>query len=237
MNTGIQDAYNLGWKLGLAVRRRGSAGLLDSYDAERRPVGASVLAQTGRLLRTASLANPVGRFLRDTVMGLLLQRARVQRTLTRQLSQLAVAYPGSPIVMSSWRHAHQGVGAGERAPDGPIVDGTTSRRLTLFEALRGTGHVLLGFGAGDEQGPLIEAAAAVRARSPDDLSVLLVAPGDGPPPRGFSHRDPGGRLHGRYGASAPSLYMIRPDGYVGLACRPPDPVAVGRYLGRVFRGD
>jgi len=62
-------------------------------------------------------------------------------------------------------------------------------------------------------------------------------PGEGALPAGFSHHDPGGKLHGRYGASSPSLYCIRPDGYIGLACRPPDIVAVGRYFARIFRSD
>jgi 2-polyprenyl-6-methoxyphenol hydroxylase-like FAD-dependent oxidoreductase len=237
MNTGIQDAYNLAWKLALAVRGVSARGLLDSYDAERRPVGAHVLAQTGRMLRTAQVANPLARFLRDSAISLLMQRGRVQRTVTGQLSQLAVEYTGSPIVMTSWHHAHQGLHAGERAPDGPVVDARDGSRTTLFEAMRGTGHVLLGFGAGEESGPLQQAVEAAAERHGKDVRTLLVMPGEGGPPAGFSHNDPGGRLHGRYGASAPSLYCIRPDGYIGLACRPPDIVAVGRYFARIFRSD
>ena len=237
MNTGIQDAYNLAWKLALAVGEAGARGLLDSYDAERRPVGAQVLAQTGRMLRTAQVANPLGRFLRDSAISLLMARRRVQKSITRQLSQLALEYGGSPIVMTSWHHAHQGLQAGQRAPDGPVVDARDGARTTLFEAMRGTGHVLLGFGAGDETGPLLQAAEAAVERHGSHVRALLVMPGEERPPAGFSHVDPGGKLHGLYGASAPSLYCIRPDGYVGLACRPPDIVAVGRYFARIFRSD
>lgn len=237
MNTGIQDAYNLAWKLALAVGDIGGRGLLDSYDAERRPVGAQVLAQTGRMLRTAQVANPIGRFLRDSAIGLLMQRRRMQRTITGQLSQLAVAYDDSPIVMTSWHHAHHGLHAGQRAPDGPVVEARSGTRTTLFETMRGTGHVLLGFSAGDETGPLLQAVEAALERHGDHVRAVLVMPGEGIPPAGFSHVDPGGKLHGRYGASAPSLYCIRPDGYVGLACRPPDIGAVGRYFARIFRSD
>lgn len=237
MNTGIQDAYNLAWKLALAVRGLAARGLLDSYDAERRPVGAQVLAQTGRMLRLAQTANPLARFLRDSAISLLMQRGRVQKTITRQLSQLAVEYGGSPIAMTSWHHAHQGLQAGERARDGAVVDARDGRRTSLFEAMRGTGHILLGFGAGEETGPLQQAVGAVLERHGEHVTALLVMPGEGSLPAGFSHRDPGGRLHGRYGASAPSLYCIRPDGYVGMACRPPDMVAVGRYFARIFRSD
>ena len=237
MNTGIQDAYNLAWKLALAVRGVAARGLLDSYDAERRPVGALVLAQTGRMLRMAQIANPVARFLRDSVLGLLMQRRRVQRTMTRQLSQLAIDYTDGPLAMTSWHHAHHGLQAGERAPDGPVVETASGRRTTLFEAMRGTGHIMLGFSAGEESGPLQQAVEAALARHGKEVTALLVAPGEGGEPGGFSHHDPSGKLHGRYGASAPSLYCIRPDGYIGLACRPPDMVAVGRYFARIFRSD
>lgn len=237
MNTGIQDAYNLAWKLGLAVKGRAAPGLLDSYDAERRPVGALVLAQSGRLLRMASIHNPVARFLRDTAMGLLMQRSRMQKTMTRQLSQLAIDYVEGPLGVTSWHHAHAGLKAGERAPDGPMVDPVDGRPTTLFDGLRGTGHVLLGFGAGEEDGPLCQVAEAVLQRHGEDVRAIMVSPGDGALPPGFTHRDPGGRLHGRYGASAPSLYAIRPDGYIGLACRPPDLTAAARYFGRILRSD
>jgi len=234
MNTGIQDAYNLAWKLALAARGEAAPGLLSSYDAERRPVGALVLSQTGRMLRMAGLANPLARLLRNAAFRLLARRGRVQRGLTRQLSQLAIGYPDSPVVLTSWHHAHHGLRAGERAPDGPVTD-ADGRRTTLFELLRGTDHVLLGFSAGADTGPLLQAVEATLARHGAHVRAVMVAAGDGPPPRGFTHRDPGGRLHGRYGASAPSLYAIRPDGYIGLACRPPDIVAAGRYFGRIMK--
>src|SRR5262249_56217993 len=69
MNTGMQDAWNLAWKLALVQAGAGRPGpLLDSYSQERSRVGATVLRQAGRMTWAATLRNPVGRVVRDPLV-------------------------------------------------------------------------------------------------------------------------------------------------------------------------
>lgn len=98
MNTGMQDAMNLAWKLALVSRGIATAAaLLDSYDLERRPVGAQVIAASGRMTRMATLANPILEHLRDVAVHLLLGLAPVQRAMTGQMAEVSIGYPNSPL--------------------------------------------------------------------------------------------------------------------------------------------
>ncbi|MFJ6212003.1 FAD-dependent monooxygenase [Streptomyces sp. NPDC092296] len=134
MNTGLQDAVNLGWKLAAAVHGHAPAGLLDSYHAERHPVGRKVLRSSGALIRFA-LAGSTAAGAPITALVRLGSHLRpVTRRATRQVSGIGIAYPAP-------RGAHPLTG--RRVPDlrltGP--DGTPQR---LYEALRTGRSVLVG---------------------------------------------------------------------------------------------
>ena len=97
MNTGMQDAVNLAWKLALVVRGRAVPALLDSYGAERAAVARRVIAEAGRLTRVGLLKGPLAQALRDHAAHRLLGLAAVQDLATHRLSELSVGYPGSPL--------------------------------------------------------------------------------------------------------------------------------------------
>ncbi|MFI9163369.1 FAD-dependent monooxygenase [Kitasatospora aureofaciens] len=127
MNTGTQDAYNLGWKLA-AVLKGADPALLDTYEDERRPVARAVLDDS-----TARL----GAVMRATRHN---DGPRAQRGLTDEhTTGLAIAYPDSALT-----HDPE---AGRRAPDAPCTDATTGRPTRLFDLLRGPHWTLLAFGA------------------------------------------------------------------------------------------
>ncbi|AMV37332.1 FAD-dependent monooxygenase [Planctomyces sp. SH-PL62] len=98
MNTGVQDAANLAWKLAMTIRGQGPESLLESYDAERRPVGEGVLKGTDWVMRLIAARNPLTRALRDATVASLGRLEAVRRRLSRELSELAVSYRRSPIV-------------------------------------------------------------------------------------------------------------------------------------------
>jgi 2-polyprenyl-6-methoxyphenol hydroxylase-like FAD-dependent oxidoreductase len=129
MNTGLQDAANLGWKLAAAVHGWAPPGLLDSYHAERYPVGRMVLRNSGALVRLAMLGPRPLCAARDLLGRAVTGIRPLTRRVAGMLSGLSIAYPAPP-------GAHPLTG--RRAPDVPLADG---RRL--YEALRDGRFVLV----------------------------------------------------------------------------------------------
>ncbi len=98
MNTGLQDAWNLAWKLDLALRGHAGEALLDSYGAERLPVIRSVIAMTDLMTRAMGTPSRVAQALRDAIIPMVSRLAPFQHAFVERLSELDVAYGGSPIV-------------------------------------------------------------------------------------------------------------------------------------------
>ncbi|RXS83655.1 pentachlorophenol monooxygenase [Streptomyces sp. TM32] len=122
LNTSVQDAYNLGWKLGQVLRYGAPDSLLDSYGTERRPIAAHILDTSTRLHRSGSLRRG------------------------RDLHQLDLGYPDSPLTRELRTALAEGTPvAGDRAPDAPCrtADGRPTR---LFDAFRGPHFTLLALG-------------------------------------------------------------------------------------------
>lgn len=138
LNTSLQDAYNLGWKLA-AVLSGAPDSLLESYEAERRPVAAEVLGLSTRLLDDAKSG------------------ARMRRG--RETHQLDIGYPASPLSMDGLER-EEGVMAGDRAPDAPCR-GADGRTVRLFELFEGPHWTLLGFEPGVSPSPTLRAEARV----------------------------------------------------------------------------
>jgi 2-polyprenyl-6-methoxyphenol hydroxylase-like FAD-dependent oxidoreductase len=135
MNTGIQDAYNLGWKLA-AVLTGADATLLDTYQAERMPIARTVLNDSTSRLHMLMRAAGAG------------DGQSAQRGLTDDFTTgLTIAYPGSPLT----RPGPAGrVRAGDRAPDAPDRD-ADGRPIRLFDIFRGPHWTLLAFGVAPQR--------------------------------------------------------------------------------------
>lgn len=131
MNTGLQDAANLGWKLAAVLRGGAPGGLLDSYEAERHPVGRTVLRSSGALLRLAMADRPAELALRRLVT----LAGRVPPVSDRALGSIT----GLGISYGAERGAHPLVG--RRAPDVRLAPSGGPARL--YEALRGGRFVLI----------------------------------------------------------------------------------------------
>lgn len=98
MNTGLHDVWNLIWKLDLFLKGRGKQKLLDSYSSERLPVIKSVIETTDRLTKVMGTPHKFAQALRDTVIPIVSRLAPFQHAFVQRLSELGIAYGGSPIV-------------------------------------------------------------------------------------------------------------------------------------------
>jgi hypothetical protein len=221
LNTGVQDAYNLAWKLALDVKGRASAGLLASYDAERRAVGLQLVERTtDRMRRT--LAGDAG-----------------EHSPLRDDSQLFLNYRQSPIVLPD--AAPAGLQAGDRAPDVLGLRRSHVRHEErLFDLLRGPRHALIFYTdyprAELECRRFLErmapAAASLDARMfaivhPDCSLPIL----EGLPTFVDSRNDFARHFGGRSGA----VDIIRPDGYLGCRATLASPDLVEAYAARIVR--
>ncbi|WP_432146287.1 FAD-dependent monooxygenase [Streptomyces sp. bgisy084] len=221
MNTGIQDAYNLAWKVALAVRSAASDGLLGSYDTERRPVGEEVVRRTVRHAGSGVQADPDD-----------------PSTVIRREAQLLVGYRGSPIVGTD-RQPPGGPAAGDRAPD---CDGLRHDLTTfpsrLFDLLRGPDHTLLLYADDEAQlAPYDEVVASARRGAQGQLSAWVVAAPhlrtDGLAlPVVHDGLDAFRRMYGARGGEG---FLIRPDGYLGLREAPVSAPGLTAHLALTFR--
>ena len=174
MNTGMQDAFNLAWKLALVERGAAAESLLDSYSIERSAIGDQVLRSTGRMTRVAMLQNPLLRKLRDGVAGTLGRLPAIQQRLVDQLTELDLRYQHSPLNETP-RGAASHPAAGTRAPDVTLRDGR------LHTLLCGGRFVLLSVGVAapditaDLQ-QLVSTAVAPQAEGYDRGHHFLVRP-------------------------------------------------------------
>ena len=135
MNTGMQDVFNLAWKLALVHSGKAAPALLDSYSPERSAIGDQVLSSTGRMTRVALLHNPLLRELRDLAVGTLSRLPAIQQRLVDQLTELDLHYAHSPLSATPHGASAQPA-AGERAPDVAVG-------ATRLHALLGEGRFVL----------------------------------------------------------------------------------------------
>jgi len=226
MNTGVQDAYNLGWKLALAVHGSAADGLLDTYHVERHPVGEEV----------------VGRTVLAALAGIGAGEADMQTALARE-AQLLVGYPDSPIV---GQHIADGALAdgpvpGQRAPDARgLAQDTVGYPIRVHDLLRHTGHTLLLWAGNPE---MVETqrqlAAQIHQQLADHLRshVIVAASASLADASGPVFRDATGGFAAAYatGDTEAAAHLIRPDGYIGFRASKPTADALLAHLRRVLR--
>lgn len=251
MNTGIQDAANLAWKLALVHARQANEKLLDTYDAERRPVGRRLLQATGAMSQVLLLRHPVADKLRAWTASLMTSLDVVQGKLRNSVSELGIHYRSSPIVAEhrggDWRSTlaswwDSGPRAGDRAPDAAGLRSAEGKELQLFGLLSGTRHVLLLLASGEGDQPAARVGqqrlASVSERYRAVLDRYTVLPPDGQTIVATHDSsvivDARGELQRAYGARNEVLLLLRPDGYIAYRSEPADPEKLEAYLATIF---
>jgi 2-polyprenyl-6-methoxyphenol hydroxylase-like FAD-dependent oxidoreductase len=234
MNTGMQDAFNLGWKLAIAARGAAAPGLLDSYHAERHPVAAQVIEETTKLTEMGTLSRPYERILRDYLLHFATGIAPLRREAATKMEETDVGYRGSAIVGPA--HHHRGPRPGQAAPDVAGLSSGPSLHQVLYE---GGEHTLLWIvrDRSEIDGDHVRQSAAAFPQPAAVRQVVVAAEEAVELPVDVSIPDPEGRVARRYGVGGRGeLFVIRPDGYVGTRAQIDDAGRVVRdYLHRLYR--
>jgi 2-polyprenyl-6-methoxyphenol hydroxylase-like FAD-dependent oxidoreductase len=241
MNTGIQDALNLAWKLSLIVQGRAPTRLLESYHIERAKVGARLLQTDALLTSLTSLHHPLATAIRDRIAPYLVRYPQTQQLIVSAAAGLRVSYRHGPLVFDYRSEkgipASSAVKVGDRAPNGLLFSGRQPSPGQLYDLLTGTGHALLIFTTQQAEERIRE-VQSVLADWQEFLEVFpirrLATPGEG------EHRwfDPDGALAERYGIADEGLVLIRPDGYIGFRSQPIAAATLHHYLStHFFTGD
>ena len=233
MNTGIQEAFNLGWKIARVVRGDAPDRLLDTYHLERHPIERDVLRQTSFVTHLAEADHGPLKLLRERVMPVLAALGPLRDAARLTVSELAIQYRRSPLTLE--RVLDGGPRAGERAPDAfvHVVDGPLGRVpgagcifdlhdpafFSLFllvdpveDAVPGGGKLLALGRKPVRPADLDRFVAAVEDLLPGAVRVWRVSDADG--------AGSGPTLSESFGRTRPSFYLVRPDGYVCARGRP-----------------
>ena len=218
MNTGLQDAYNLGWKVAIVIKGGADAAVLDSYEAERIPVARRLLETTDRLFSLIVSDRRTAGFFRTRIaariLALVMTVERIRRFAFLTISQTGIRYRESLLSLTLAGVPDSAPHAGDRFPwlrlrfqaNGPVED--------LFRQLDDTRFNLIVIGQPAPSESALGLGGMIRAHVVPD--------------------DPANRTElARARIAAPSFYLLRPDGHIGLAGTRLEAAAVTNYLQRL----
>ncbi|MFT3881466.1 MAG: FAD-dependent monooxygenase [Gemmatales bacterium] len=178
MNTGMQDAFNLAWKLALIHRGQGQeTPLLDSYSQERSTIGDQVLRAAERVTQMATLRNPVAQFLRNHIACVVSSFGLVQDKIKNALCELSINYRHSALSVEDWPMGRGGEAAGDRLGDAPLLSAQNAKPTTLFRVIHDTRHALLLLPSVNDQdtvAALLKIAKEAEQAYPNVLSTNLI---------------------------------------------------------------
>jgi 2-polyprenyl-6-methoxyphenol hydroxylase-like FAD-dependent oxidoreductase len=220
MNTGMQDAFNLAWKLSAAIKGDAGDTLLNSYQAERAPIAEGVITFTNRLTKAGTLSG-VPRRIRDAVVQVLSRVPAVRKIMAETVEEVNVGYPRSPIAVGS-RLKHARVAAGQHVPH--VADEAVQKQLRAACGPHDRDHVLMTVTAGQ---------VAPAAGSPGQVQVLVST--DDAPVAGYDAvvADPKSVVAQRFGLKKGGRVLIRPDGYIGAIAALDDTTTIADYFAKV----
>jgi 3-(3-hydroxy-phenyl)propionate hydroxylase len=245
MNTGVQDSFDLGWKLAYVHKGWAPESLLDSYTAERRPVAKKLTDSTDRffdMLRDPSTSHKV---LFRVAVPAALKFHKVRETAAEFFTEVGVSYSDSPLNDDQHRREPR---PGEYIRDGGLVRWPDLEPMRLYDALRGLHWTVLAFSGADSSAEFLSSThqwlSALIGRCGSDRLRALFAVGEPTAPDLPSESggvtitiDAWRVVHDKYDAFGGALLLVRPDGYItlhrGVSDR--DRAALETLVGRMLR--
>jgi 2-polyprenyl-6-methoxyphenol hydroxylase-like FAD-dependent oxidoreductase len=227
MNTGLQDAFNLGWKLALACGGMHQPALLDSYEAERRPVALRIVASGDAFESNQAMIKPDERTERDVAMRHMLADGQSVHNEVVAAAELDRSYADSALVQGD---AGQLLGAGDLVPDGIAVETPSGEARALHELAQHPGHtVFIIGGKATNCDDVAHAMTLVHASIGDSpafsavvgLCVVAARPGIGRIDESVADH---------IGVERLTMLAVRPDRFVGLRHDGGDLAPLVRYF-------
>lgn len=222
LNTGMQDAYNLVWKLALVEQGKAEPSLLDTYHEERYPIGHQVLKKTDAMTRMILLKNPLLVSLRNHVIKFLTSFSKIRRAIMKDIAELTISYGNSSIV-----HQHgkaKGLKAGEFLPKFELSNPNTLEVTNSIAITQGIHHHLFLFAGSKTQScnDLMTFAKYLQQNYGHQLQIHLVL---NPKPEQrvkaqYKIWIDSDNVQMRFGIKKPSLLLVRPDKYIGILQNP-----------------
>jgi len=265
MNTGMQDVFNLVWKLALAVHDQASEELLNSYHKERHAVAEQLMRSVDLMSRVNFIRAPLAREIRNRLAPLLINQQGIRNRIESFITEIGINYRNSPVVaeassdlllaalptpkydddphLGQWFQFSHGPKAGDRAPEAHMTDCANGQSVLLSDLLKTGKHNLL-LVSGDAADHhvlknLCDIASDAQGKFGEFVDISLITPGEVLPGdlefAGAKFLDTDYSVHERLGAGASCMYIIRPDAYVGYRCQPPDFAGVDEYFSKIIK--
>lgn len=230
MNTGLQDAYNLAWKLALVIQGAADAGLLQTYQKERLPVAKNLVASTDRAFHLMVSTNPLWKFARLHFLPLVLKKLfrynQLRSWVFRRVSQIGIRYARSPISVSASGSNHfpgQAPKPGDRVPFIRVFSQDHDRLLSVYDLLRNPYFTLLIFKSTfstDRAEQLeMELEDTLRQPIPDLITTTIIYP-----------HEKNNNAYEAFGINEDAFYLIRPDNYIAFRSQPASVDSLLDYL-------
>jgi 2-polyprenyl-6-methoxyphenol hydroxylase-like FAD-dependent oxidoreductase len=229
MNTGLQDAFNLGWKLAAVCRGEAGKGLLDTYEVERRPVAERVVSSGAATESAQAMTDAGERGVRDAEMRRALTDPDRAHHEAAAASEIDRTYPRSRAVAGD---DGSGLAPGRLLPDTSHVEPADGDPRPLHELTHRRGHTLLVIGGPQAEagrvGNLVKQLEGLAGAAVEAVVGLSIEPTA--PPVGHLDESVAAQL----GVVGVTVLAVRPDRYVGFRDDAGDPAAVEAYLGALL---
>lgn len=219
MNTGIQDAFNLGWKLAGVVKGELHERVLASYQAERHPVAQGLIRGTDFAYRGILHPSEMRQRAARMIGPFLIRNSRVQGFMRETLEELSIAYPDSPLNLDLG--GARGPAPGERMLDAPLVRASDQATTSLWsESAKDAWTLVIFAGSSGDTRRVREIASDASTAFAKRVRLLIIIPTAIPPAEIAGSEglmlDVLTKAHDRYGVSDATLTCIRPDTVVAV---------------------
>ena len=228
MNTGIADAFDLGWKLAAVLKHSGSQALLDTFEAERHAQRDALQKTQFNSLKYTTLVTPKIMQAAFRAFAEPALNRGGEYAMAKAFSQLTQHTRNSPMTLDTV--GKKGIRAGERALDSGVNRGFES--IHLYDLIYRGGWTLLAFSG---RGKATDAATAVQTVAKlgrADLATFTVSTDSRAPAHETMLYDLDEEAHRIYQVIRPTLFLVRPDGHVAARVRPAEIDKLREYLAR-----